>query len=330
MIWSVILGLTWSDFVQCEKVGRKIANMKIFALDEYLPRLLQAEAEVDLRTQIYLAGEKESTLILEHLGMSPESELNLSEISFNKVEAEQEYFSGALAIPQFTDLLGTRHHILFFVNGRCIVFVNEDGYMKEMLKRLRRKHIRQGENREKFLSLFFSEIIAPDAMLLDEYERELMRMEEEVLHREPDDFHIHMLHVRKKLLILRAYYEQIAEIGKVLEENENGIFLKKQLKYFGTFSDRAERLYQRTIHLIDYANQVKDVYQAQVDGRQNQNMQYLTVISTIFFPLTLITGWYGMNFDHMPELEHGYPAIIVVSILVVIGCILLFKKKKIL
>ena len=61
----------------------------------------------------------------------------------------------------------------------------------------------------------------------------------------------------------------------------------------------------RTIHLLDYAQQVKDAYQAQIDAKQNSNMQFLTVISTIFFPLTLITGWYGMNFQNMPELANG-------------------------
>ena len=95
-------------------------------------------------------------------------------------------------------------------------------------------------------------------------------------------------------------------------------------------TDRADRLTGRTVHLIDYAQQVKEAYQGQVDAQQNKNMQFLTVVSTIFFPLTLITGWYGMNFKDMPGLENGYPAVAILSILVVAGCIFLFKKKKIL
>ena len=59
-------------------------------------------------------------------------------------------------------------------------------------------------------------------------------------------------------------------------------------------------------------------------------MQYLTMITTIFFPLTLITGWYGMNFRNMPELENGYPGVILLSLAVLIACILFFRKKKIL
>ena len=57
-------------------------------------------------------------------------------------------------------------------------------------------------------------------------------------------------------------------------------------------------------------------------------MQFLTVVSTIFFPLTLITGWFGMNFRDMPGLSNGYPWVILLSIVVVIVCIIFFKKKK--
>ena len=59
-------------------------------------------------------------------------------------------------------------------------------------------------------------------------------------------------------------------------------------------------------------------------------MTVLTIVTTIFMPLTLIAGWYGMNFKYMPELESGwgYPITIIVSILIVLGSLLFFKKKK--
>ena len=85
----------------------------------------------------------------------------------------------------------------------------------------------------------------------------------------------------------------------------------------------------RTSHLLEYAQQVKEAYQAQIDARQNSNMQFLTVISTIFFPLTLITGWYGMNFHDMPGLDDGYPGVVALSIIVIVGCIIIFKRKHI-
>ena len=59
-------------------------------------------------------------------------------------------------------------------------------------------------------------------------------------------------------------------------------------------------------------------------------MTILTVVTSIFMPLTLITGWYGMNFVHMPELKEpaAYPIVIAVCILIVIGCLVFFKRKK--
>ena len=59
-------------------------------------------------------------------------------------------------------------------------------------------------------------------------------------------------------------------------------------------------------------------------------MTILTVVTTIFMPLTLIVGWYGMNFRHMPELEWNwsYPAVAIISAAIAIGCLIYFKKKK--
>ena len=65
----------------------------------------------------------------------------------------------------------------------------------------------------------------------------------------------------------------------------------------------------KTAQLLEYAEQVKDAYQSRLDARQNRSMQFLTIISTIFLPLTLITSWYGMNFQNMPELQNGYPGV---------------------
>lgn len=94
-------------------------------------------------------------------------------------------------------------------------------------------------------------------------------------------------------------------------------------------SDRADRLMNRTLHLIDYMSQIRDTYNQKVSEAQNKNMEFLTIVSTIFFPLTLITSWYGMNFENMPELENGYPHVIALSLLVVVIIILVFKKRKI-
>ena len=59
-------------------------------------------------------------------------------------------------------------------------------------------------------------------------------------------------------------------------------------------------------------------------------MKILTVVTAVFMPLTLIAGWYGMNFRDMPGLEDGYPFVVILSVIVIVGCIIIFKKKHIL
>tara|TARA_B110000046_G_scaffold95045_1_gene102786 strand:+ start:8443 stop:8655 length:213 start_codon:yes stop_codon:yes gene_type:complete len=65
-------------------------------------------------------------------------------------------------------------------------------------------------------------------------------------------------------------------------------------------------------------------------NRMNEIMKVLTIMSSIFIPLTFIAGIYGMNFQHMPELEYSwaYPAVWVFMVVLVIFMLILFKKRK--
>lgn len=301
----------------------------VYELTEGLPEADLEQLQKRREDALIVTDSREAMLLLGELGFDVCLELLMKDIYFCKVEAEQDYFCGSLIIPNEQELLGERYRLLFFINKSDLLLVSEGGYAKRVVERLRERRLSCDLSSEKLLYMFLAEVIAGDSVLLERFESELMEMEEQALRRQNVYFLERMLRVRKQLLILRGYYEQLMEVGRELEENENELFSASQLKYFGTVGDRAERLLHRCMHLIDYAGQVKEVYQSQVDERQNRNMQYLTVVSTIFFPLTLITGWYGMNFENMPELENGYPYVAGISVLVVLVCIWIFKRKKI-
>ena len=82
-------------------------------------------------------------------------------------------------------------------------------------------------------------------------------------------------------------------------------------------------------NLREYVTQVREAYQAQIDIEQNRIMKVFTIISGIFLPLTLLVGWYGMNL-RMPEFRwtYGYPLAIILSVVIVIVCLIFFKRKK--
>lgn len=277
---------------------------------------------------VVLADITHASEALEIAGIRYDREVTADLAEYCRFETGQEYMAVFLCIPNYLDISDNRYKIMFFLNRRHIVILDEEGISKGIIQGICNRKIQQGETREQFLYNFFTQIVARDVERLSRYEQLIMALEESVMNEKMGEFKNEIMPVRRELLTLREYYDEWMDAGKEFEENENEFFAKTQLRYFGMIADRAERLKGRTMHLLEYAQQVRDAYQAQVEAEQNKNMQFLTAISTIFFPLTLITGWYGMNFKNMPELESGYAGVIVLSLIVLTICISYFKRKK--
>lgn len=261
-------------------------------------------------------------------GIEFEGDVNLTEIDFCKIEAQQECLQGTLSIPKLIDIQNSRYKIMLLINENCIVIIDDDDFTQRQIMGILRSRPQKTRSIERFLYCFFTGFMNRYTKLLSEHEKKIMALEESVQQGKTEDFHEKIMPVRKELLTLESYFDELTDMGKELEQDENEFFDEDQLKYFGVITDRADRLKNRTSHLLEYARQVNDAYQAEVDAVQNKNMEFLTVISTLFFPLTLITGWYGMNFENMPELKSGYPGVIALSVLVVVICIAIFKHKK--
>ena len=138
-----------------------------------------------------------------------------------------------------------------------------------------------------------------------------------------------IISLRRELLKMKRYYEQLSLILSELADNECELMPPELQKRFAVVDRRADYLLNFVLHLREYTTQVREAYQAQIDIEQNQIMKFFTVITTVFLPLTLIVGWYGMNFK-MPEYEWewGYATVIALSVFIVVASIVIFKKKK--
>lgn len=181
-----------------------------------------------------------------------------------------------------------------------------------------------------FLYTFFEWITAKDLKHLETLESSITALENEIIiNKSKKNFTQEIIVLRKKLMIIKGYYEQLLDIFSDIDANENGLFDRRALKLFKILSGKTERLLNKVNNLRDYVTQIREAYQAEVDISLNMTMKVLTVITSVFMPLTLIAGWYGMNFE-MPEYHaaFGYPMIILVSLAVVAACIFYFKKHK--
>ena len=96
-------------------------------------------------------------------------------------------------------------------------------------------------------------------------------------------------------------------------------------------------LYDHTIQIMDMVetyrdllNGLQDLLLSEVSFRMNKVMQLLTLVSTIFIPLTFLAGIYGMNFTNMPELQwkYGYYVLIILMVLIFMFLLFYFKRKK--
>ena len=262
--------------------------------------------------------------------MGIELELDSGDIHNTKAEVNYDSLTGTFRIPDRENIGSKDYRFAFALDEKGIVFIDDSGKAEEMINEIRRTRRWRKPSLERFLYDFLEQIVEKDLSVLERYEAELNSIEDTILNTlEPEDLgRVNEIHSDiRKLLI---HYEQIIDMTQELEENENGFFSEENLRYIHLFMNLIARRHDSAASLRDYTMQVRDLYHAQLEVRQNRIMTLLTVVTTIFMPLTLIAGWYGMNFRYMQELEwrFGYPVVIAVSIAVAVGCLLFFKKKK--
>ena len=264
------------------------------------------------------------------MGIDMELKTNEADIHSTKAEVNFDSLTGTFSIPSRRDITGKDYKYAFALDEKGIVFIDSTGVVERMVKRISVSKKWKMPSMERFIYDFLELIISRDLNILEKYEKELDQIEEDILEDAMDADLSRVNDIRGDIRDLRIHYEQLIDLGQEFEENENSFFKAENVRYFGLFTDRMTRLHDTATSLKDYTMQVRDLYHTQMEVKQNRIMTLLTVVTTIFMPLTLITGWYGMNFYNMPALTSpwGYPAVIVVSLLIVIGSLIFFKKKK--
>lgn len=184
----------------------------------------------------------------------------------------------------------------------------------------------------RFFIRLLDELLKDDIKHLQRIETTCFRLEEEINRgREVDATNL-LARYRKLLLTKSFQYQQLMDMSDSLAENINDFFGEKEMTCFQTFGKKVDRLHGRTQMLREYMIQISELQQQLLDEEQNRIMRILTIVTTLFAPLTLIAGWYGMNFDNMPELSsrYGYVIVAVVCVCIIIVEIIYFKRRKLL
>lgn len=262
----------------------------------------------------------------EKYGLSVEVLEEARRFNYVRCDVFETFLCISLEMLDFHELLLSRGSVVLYLEReRVFFFTSQEDAVRQMLEECREK-LGEGLTMERLVYLFLEQQMRGDIEAFDAIEKEILELEQALITAKKRDCVAEIIRLRKKLMVLKKYYEQFLMLLDILTEGELGIFDKKRSLKF--LQRRTERRFQNVLNLREAVTQVRESYEAEVDISLNTTMKIVTVVTTIFMPLTLIVGWYGMNFE-MPEYEwvHGYAFAALLSAVCILAGVIFFKKK---
>lgn len=238
------------------------------------------------------------------------------------------------AILEMLDIMGnldTSDLIGFYIENNRLIIVDmydRDQSTSQAFREILRKRF-YATSPGRLLKYFITALINNHTKIFDQIKNSTAAVEDTIVKNKKLYNSIEIISDnRHKALNLYTSYERLLDTLEVLMENENEIFDEDDIKHLKSVSFRVERYSSNISYLSDYITNVKDSYTSKMDLSMNNTMKVLTIVTTIFTPITVLTGWYGMNFENMPELSwnFGYLYVIILSLVSIVVCFYLFRK----
>ncbi|MFK7949543.1 MAG: magnesium/cobalt transporter CorA [Saprospiraceae bacterium] len=138
-----------------------------------------------------------------------------------------------------------------------------------------------------------------------------------------------ILNLKKQLINIRKIIFPMEEVVRKLAREESDIITPTTRQYFKDVHERLLQILEQFKDFRELANNLMELHHLNLSQRTNSVMQLLTIVSTVFIPLTFIAGVYGMNFDYMPELhwQYGYIGVWVLMFIITLVMIWLTKRR---
>lgn len=249
----------------------------------------------------------------------------ISEGLVETYEGFEKYSLVAFDWYNINDLEEEPSQILVYIDEDDLFYICENERAYEVASR----NFVASTTNEKALYFFFKNLFRGDSKYIEQLEDELEELDDLTMKGEDEKTSQKIVDLRYNVLRLRKYYQQLKFMFEELCEDDTEAIGEEYMKYFEILKNRCVNLKSSIDNMWDYIIQIRSTYQAQVDIEQNHLMKVFTMVTSIFLPLTLVAGWYGMNLK-MPEFEweYGYPAMIGLCILIIVVWLIVFKKKK--
>lgn len=218
------------------------------------------------------------------------------------------------------------------LQGRLITFQERTGdVFDHVRKRLREgKGLLRGRGADYLLYALIDSVIDYYFLVLEKLGVRMEEIEDAVLERPESGVLAELHRIRRDMLHLRRSVYPLRDVMNRFERAEEPHVHESTRVYIRDLYDHTIQVIETVEVFRDMASGMLDLYMNSLSNRLNTVMKTLTVIATIFIPLTFIVGIYGMNFENMPELawEWGYFGILAIMTLLALGMLLYFRVKK--
>lgn len=250
-----------------------------------------------------------------------------------KIDEYEDYIFGTFRMVYINDnneLIG--EHVAMVLMQNCVLVFQELDYdvFDGVRDRISAKsgRIRTKDTDYLFFALLDS-IIDNYFVVLEHISHKIETLEDELYENPTPEVARNIQQLKKEVLKIRQWIFPVKELVGRLIDSENPL-ISKDTKFF--LRDALDHSYEINESLQIYremAMSLMEMYMSNMSNKMNEVMKVLTIMSSIFIPLTFIAGIYGMNFAHMPELhwKYGYFLIWGIMIVVFIGMVFFFKKK---
>ena len=138
-----------------------------------------------------------------------------------------------------------------------------------------------------------------------------------------------LIHLRRQVYKIRKYLSPLRYIGDSLLSNDNKVIEDVNIKFFYSLNNKIDKLIQALESLVQDLALVREAFESEIANKTNELMKVFTLIATIFLPLNLISGMYGMNVRHIPfnNIDYGYYYVLGIMVTVCLFLIYYFKRK---
>jgi len=289
--WINIDGLHETDVI--EKIGKHF-NIHALVLEDIVNTAQRPKSE-DFENYVYIV---------------------LKMLSYNDRD-------GHIISEQISLVLG-RHYLMSFQEREGDVFAPL------------RERIRRGKGRIRsagcdYLAYAILDAVVDNYFLVLEKIGERIEVLEEDLLNDPNPATLQQIHhLKREMIYMRKQVLPLREVIGLLLVDEPNLIQETTQVFLHDVRDHVIQVYETIESLRDVVTGLQDLYLSTVSNRMNEVMKVLTIIATIFIPLTFIAGIYGMNFKYMPELEWkwSYPALWLLLIGLFLVMVLFFKRRK--